>query len=120
MADVNQMRDISPGHLVLINNNYVFIDLYDFVSGLCFHSKLCLNLISMLWHSCLQEYLNGFQVKELKRQIEAAKVKVREASEAVTENAKVVMAQLAKKSPRVAIKVSMSAPVILLLGAPIP
>lgn len=68
----------------------------------------------MLWHSCLQEYLNGFQVKDLKMQIEAAKVKVHEAFEAVTENAKVVMAQLAEKSPRVAIKVSMSAPVILL------
>lgn len=60
-----------------------------------------------------QEYLNGFQVEELESQIEAAKGKVREASEAVTESAKVAMAQLAEKSPRVAIKVSMSAPVIL-------
>lgn len=57
--------------------------------------------------------MNGFQVEELESQIEAAKGKVREASEAMTESAKVAMAQLAEKSPRVSIKVSMSAPVIL-------
>uniref|UniRef100_K1PWM0 Vacuolar protein sorting-associated protein 13C n=1 Tax=Magallana gigas TaxID=29159 RepID=K1PWM0_MAGGI len=67
----------------------------------------------MRFVSDLLEYLNGFQVEELQSQIEAAKGKVREASEAVTESAKVAMAQLAEKSPRVSIKVSMSAPVIL-------
>ncbi|XP_065940396.1 intermembrane lipid transfer protein VPS13A isoform X3 [Magallana gigas] len=67
----------------------------------------------MRFVSDLLEYLNGFQVEELESQIEAAKGKVREASEAMTESAKVAMAQLAEKSPRVSIKVSMSAPVIL-------
>lgn len=42
-----------------------------------------------------------------------AKDKVREASEAIKVKAKIAMADLSMKSPRVAIKVSMSAPVIL-------
>ncbi|XP_078330281.1 intermembrane lipid transfer protein VPS13A-like isoform X6 [Crassostrea virginica] len=62
----------------------------------------------------LLEYVSGFQVAELEGQIEAAKGKVREASEAVTESAKSAMAQLAEKSPRVGIRVGMSAPVILI------
>lgn len=42
-----------------------------------------------------------------------AKEKVREVSEAITLKAKIAMADFAMKSPRVAMKVSMSAPVIL-------
>lgn len=42
-----------------------------------------------------------------------AKEKVREVSEAVTLKAKIAMADFAMKSPRVAMRVSMSAPVIL-------
>ncbi|XP_056003796.1 intermembrane lipid transfer protein VPS13A-like isoform X2 [Ostrea edulis] len=61
----------------------------------------------------LLEYMNGYQVEELETQIEAAREKVREASEAVAESAKGAVARLAEKSPRVAIKVTMSAPVIL-------
>lgn len=57
--------------------------------------------------------MNGYQVEELETQIEAAREKVREASEAVAESAKGAVARLAEKSPRVAIKVTMSAPVIL-------
>lgn len=52
-------------------------------------------------------------MKELESQIQAAKKKVREASEAVTESAKKAMAQFVEKSPRVAINMSISSPVIL-------
>lgn len=60
-----------------------------------------------------QEYIASFEVKELESQIQAAKRKVREASEAVTENAKKAMTQFVEKSPRVAINMSISSPVIL-------
>lgn len=51
-------------------------------------------------------------MEDLKSQIEAAKKKVREASGAVTESAKVAIKKLAKKSPHVEINVSLNAPVI--------
>lgn len=59
-----------------------------------------------------QKYFTSFQVEDLKSQIEAAKKKVREASGAVTESAKVAIKKLAKKSPHVEINVSLNAPVI--------
>lgn len=52
-------------------------------------------------------------MKELKSQIQTAMDTVREASEALTERAKIAIVQLAKTSPRVAIKISLSAPIIL-------
>lgn len=51
-------------------------------------------------------------MEDLKSQIKAAKKKVREASGAVAESAKVAIKQLAKKSPHVEINVSLHAPVI--------
>lgn len=52
-------------------------------------------------------------MKELESQIHAAKMKVREASGAVTESAKEALTQFVKKSTRVAINMSISSPVIL-------
>lgn len=51
-------------------------------------------------------------MEDLKSQIKAAKKKVREASGAVTEGAKVAIRKRAKKSPLVEIDVSLDAPVI--------
>lgn len=60
-----------------------------------------------------QEYLRSFHVKELNSQIQNAMDRVREASETMTERAKIAIKKSTKTSPRVDIKISLSAPVIL-------